>query len=544
MGLEENKEKLNKIQIQLVDTSLVVASLSAPFLIGLSLIRSFQLNEFGMIFINTIMLLGLIFLTIIRKKISYNLKTIFLISLLFLLAFTDLYGVGYMSMAYIWFAAASILAVLYFDLKRSLIVIFLSLLLILSLYVYKSLGYSFNNYDFNSYANSTIVLVLRASSYVVVCLVVVFSIRHISSNFQANIQLLGKQKLNLLNAAIRMRREMDYRKKSEQIANESENKFKNIFETSSDPMAIIDINGKFLDFNIAFVKLSGETASRLKIIDFMQVVPPEYAEFFEEYRSNLEMIPKRFDLVYTDVNGSVKNLDVTTTVIYFESNKSILTLFRDNTEKINQERNIYSAALEAEERERLRMSKELHDGVGPLLSTLKIYYEALEKRPDDAEIQKRIKNILNDSISSVKEISNNLSPYVLQNLGVVKALRAFIDKIVFAGTLTIRFDSNLEDRIDEKIEITIYRLISEMLNNTIKHADASSVYVSIKIDNLLLKIEYLDNGKGVDLINLKQNSKGIGLFNMRSRIEKMGGKCLFNSEEGCGFQLYAEIELN
>lgn len=544
--VENNKyfKELREVKDKLVNTSLVVAFFAGIPLLTVSIIRSIVYEEIDFVLINSLAFLSLLLITLFRNKIQYSLKANYVLVLLMVLALTDLLEVGFLSMGYIWLTLASILAFLYFELMYSIIVTLIAIAITILIKVLTKYDIIEFSIDFNDYAQSDIVMLIRLMSFVIVSFIVVFSVRRLTMKFDNYIEKLAIQRQNLMSSAIRMRREIEYRKLSENAAKASESKFKNIFESSSDPMAIMSIDGRFLDYNLSFLKLSEVSSEKLKKLHFIDIVPPDYKEFFERMGNDIKNIPTRFDLNYiSQTSGKLVYLDVTTSHVDYEGNDALLTIFRDNTEKRNQERIMYSAALEAEERERLRMSKELHDGLGPLLSTLKIYFEALEHRPNDLEIQKRIKNILNDSINSVKEISNNLSPYVLQNLGIIKALRAFVDKIVYSGKLDIQFVSDVEQRFDEKIEITVYRLVTEMLNNTIQHAEANKVFISIDLDDKMLKILYIDDGRGFEPSKVNKKTSGIGLFNMKSRIENMGGKCDIRSAKDEGFKLAAEIDI-
>lgn len=535
-------KEISLVKEKLINTSLVVSFIAGIPLLLFSIIRSLQFNQYLFVIINSVVFVTLFFLTIFRRKIKYFYKALYVIILTIILAVTDYINVGVLSTGYMWCTVGAILAFLYFDLRASIITMFVALIVTFIFGILIHGGFISYNFDFNKYAYSEIVMLIRTLMFLLTVMVVVFSIRQITRKFDINLERLSLQRQNLMNNAIQMKKEIAYRKISEQTALENELKFRNIFESSTDPIVIVSMDGNFQDHNKAFLDLVNRSEEELQSVDFLDVVPENYAKFYQGLIGNLDKVPPRYDLKYVSKRtGETKYLDVTSTVIDYKGGEAVLAIFRDNTEKINQERSIYSAALEGEERERLRLSKELHDGLGPLLSTLKIYYEALEKRPDDIEIQNRIKAILNDSISSVKEISNNLSPYILQNLGVTKALKAFIDKIVFAGKLEIDFSSNIEVRLDEKTEITVYRLVTEMLNNTLKHAKARVVRIELSQNNGILTVNYSDDGIGFDQEKLQIVTKGIGLFNMKSRIEKMGGTCEFISAPGEGFKMNARI---
>ena len=214
-----------------------------------------------------------------------------------------------------------------------------------------------------------------------------------------------------------------------------------------------------------------------------------------------------------------------------------MLLIRDNTEKLNLEKASYLMAINAEEKERSLFSKELHDGLGPLLSTLKIYLEMYYSSPDDPEIKKRINDTLAESITSVKEISNNLSPYILENLGLTKAVESFVDKLKYSKKIDINFSSNITERCKPEIEIAFFRIITELINNTLKHSHATTIDITLTQETEKIYLKYTDNGEGFDYHEVQKHKNGIGLFNLKSRIEKLGGNTEIITSPGSGFKM-------
>lgn len=538
------EKEITLVKEKLINTSLVVAFVSGIPLLIFSIIRSLQFGQIGFVIVNSVVFVLLTILAIYRKRIHFQYKAIFMVALIVILAITDFANVGVLSTAYMWLIAAAVVGFLYFDVRAALIIIIASVVISIISAVLIFSGVFKYSFDFNEYAYSKIIMLIRTLNYLVITLVIVFSIRQITRKFDMNLERLALQRQNLMNSAIRMKKEIDQRMITEKNAVDSERKFRNIFESSADPIVIIGKDWLIKDCNQAFYQIVEEDDNELIGSSLYELLPKDYIDYFNQFKGDITSLPPQFEMRYQSrLSGKKRYFDIKVTNVEYEDDVAIMAIVRDDTDKKIREQLIYSAAMEGEERERLRLSKELHDGLGPLLSTLKIYYEAMEKRPDDMEIQKRIKNILNDSISSVKEISNNLSPYVLQNLGVSKALKAFTDKLVFAGKLAIELETNVEERLDEKIEITVYRLVTEMLNNTLKHARAKNVNIQLKQLNQTLSVYYHDDGVGFDATGIQNNTSGIGLFNMKSRIEKMGGSCEFISSPGDGFHMNAQMPL-
>lgn len=213
------------------------------------------------------------------------------------------------------------------------------------------------------------------------------------------------------------------------------------------------------------------------------------------------------------------------------------------------EQRILRNTIETEERERTRFSEDLHDGLGPLLSTVKIHMELIRSRTDNREDQEKYirmaNELLDEAIRSTKEIANNLVPNVLNDFGLLDALSDHIDKINRIGALKIRFVSEgLDIRPNRIIETAIYRIAFELINNTLKHAKATQVNIRIGETGQFLDFEYHDNGSGIIWaeVNTKP-SKGLGLSNIISRVKSLNGEYSFEQSQDKPFGIRISIPL-
>jgi len=200
------------------------------------------------------------------------------------------------------------------------------------------------------------------------------------------------------------------------------------------------------------------------------------------------------------------------------------------------EKMFLNTIIQTEEKERKRFAKDLHDGLGPLLSTVKMSVSSLaQMKHDDVsrEIVENTELVINEAIKSLKEISDNLSPHILNNFGLVRALNNFSNKINVARTIKIKLESNLRDeRFNSNVEVVLYRVICELINNTIKHAQAKKIDISLTRDSDYLTIVYKDDGKGfnVDKVFDQSAASGMGFSNIYSRINSLKGE--INIESG------------
>lgn len=204
------------------------------------------------------------------------------------------------------------------------------------------------------------------------------------------------------------------------------------------------------------------------------------------------------------------------------------------------EKMFLNTIIQTEEKERKRFAKDLHDGLGPLLSTVKMSVSSLAQMKHDdisREIVENTELVIDEAIKSLKEISDNLSPHILNNFGLVRALNNFSNKINVARTIKINLESDLKDeRFDNNVEVVLYRVICELINNTIKHAKAKKIDISLTKDGEYLIIVYKDDGKGFDVSKIidQQTGTGMGFSNIYSRINSLKGEINIESEQKKG----------
>jgi signal transduction histidine kinase len=212
------------------------------------------------------------------------------------------------------------------------------------------------------------------------------------------------------------------------------------------------------------------------------------------------------------------------------------------------ETRVLSAIIHTAEEERQKFAKELHDGLGPLISSIKMAVSAITPEQDRNKNQKIIENthvLIEESISTIKELSNNLSPHILNNFGLLKAINAFIGKLEFSNRLKVDVRSNIEDmRFDRNIEVILYRIVCELLSNTINHAEANVVHVDLFYDQNQLTVDYSDDGKGFDPEKILGAPNGMGFSNIRSRIKAINGKIHVASSINQGISVHMVVKTN
>jgi signal transduction histidine kinase len=222
------------------------------------------------------------------------------------------------------------------------------------------------------------------------------------------------------------------------------------------------------------------------------------------------------------------------------------SLKRAEIDRLKSERRVINAIINTEENEKKRFAKDLHDGLGPLLSTVKMSLSALTDKINDLhgkEILKNTNHVVNEAISTIKEVSNNLSPHVLSNFGLSSAINAFTNKINQTKILEIDFKSNMENqRLDNEKEVVIYRAVCELINNSILHSGASRIEIDLNKHEKFVTLQFNDNGRGFDTSRLiREDNKGMGISNIETRVKSIDGVFILESYPGKGTSALIKI---
>lgn len=193
------------------------------------------------------------------------------------------------------------------------------------------------------------------------------------------------------------------------------------------------------------------------------------------------------------------------------------------------------AVLKGQEEERTRLARDLHDSLGGMLSGIKMSFnnlkDLLAKGPEDQGMFDRSIDMLDGSIVELRTIAHNLMPESLLKFGLDTSLIDYCERINSSGTIKVNYQSAGLDAYDasQSVNITVYRIIQELINNTLKHASASNIYVQLVNYNGLLGITVEDDGAGFD-IEILRNSPGIGWNNIRNRVDYLKGTIDIQSE--------------
>lgn len=199
--------------------------------------------------------------------------------------------------------------------------------------------------------------------------------------------------------------------------------------------------------------------------------------------------------------------------------------------KENQKKRV-KLMLESQEEERKRIARELHDDFGARLSTLKLYIGAIQKKPDQTkEISRQVTDIVDATIGELRNILTNLSPKVLDENGLKAALKELALKLNQSGLISCNTDTYFRHQLNATEEFSLYRISQELINNTLKYAEADEINISIVEREKELVYLYEDNGKGFEYEKVK---KGYGLNNIQLHTVAMNATCYIDSAAGKG----------
>jgi signal transduction histidine kinase len=206
-----------------------------------------------------------------------------------------------------------------------------------------------------------------------------------------------------------------------------------------------------------------------------------------------------------------------------------------------QDRKVSEMLIEAEQNERSRIARDLHDGVNQKLAVMKMHLSMVNDSKTEAF--SNVEELLEQTIVDVRAISHNLYPKDLEK-GVVAALENLCEQNNFVNN-DIQFKLNIEDSVSQanlskNIQLVIYRLVQEITNNALKYSKASEVSINLNVVNNRIDLRISDNGIGF-MIDTPGKSKGIGMSNILDRIKQISGEVNISSSENKGTSYYIEL---
>ena len=197
------------------------------------------------------------------------------------------------------------------------------------------------------------------------------------------------------------------------------------------------------------------------------------------------------------------------------------------------------AMIEGQEKERQRIAEDLHDSLGGKLSALKLFVE--EVKNTDNALYEKIKTVLDESYEDVRDISHQKNIGAMIDKGLIPAVNIIANRLKSTKKLNVEVTNiDLKQKIKNFIELQLFRIIQELITNTLKHARANTVSIQFSEESNTLNVVYEDDGVGYDPESTK---KGVGLKNIRNRIQKIGGSMVVDSNPGNGTTVILNVPI-
>ncbi|MFT3753058.1 MAG: PAS domain S-box protein [Paludibacter sp.] len=236
--------------------------------------------------------------------------------------------------------------------------------------------------------------------------------------------------------------------------------------------------------------------------------------------------------------------------IYNEDNKylGVRVSNRDVTESVEVQNQLVRVTVDVSERERNSFSRDLHDGLGPLLSTIKLYFQMLSTTTDIEKrkiIEENGNKNIDRAIQTTRELARGLSSQFLSRSGYILAIQDFIHQLNDSNKVRISFVTNTNDRFNKLLEVSLYRITTELLRNTLSYSQATEVSIEFVYDNTgkVVSLLYSDNGIGFDLEEVQRRDKGLGLTNIFQRTHILRGNIKVVTKPEAGLKVYLQFPI-
>lgn len=222
----------------------------------------------------------------------------------------------------------------------------------------------------------------------------------------------------------------------------------------------------------------------------------------------------------------------------------VTSIIRYHRRYIRLQRERITAEIRLLENERKRIATDLHDSLGPLLSTVKLHISSVEvPDPRDKTMIEKSTKYIDDIVSSMRQISHNLLPNTLERKGLQEAIREFYQMLGQDGQMELRVYAVTAVTPQPERDIHIFRIVQEIIHNTLKHAAATRLEIGFSEDEKELLVLVEDNGRGFEVEKSRRNSRGLGLKSLEIRTDIIGGTISIHSAAGRGTRYYIRIPL-
>lgn len=345
------------------------------------------------------------------------------------------------------------------------------------------------------------------------------------------------------------------RKRTEEALRQSEERYRELFENSKDALYVHDMSGKYTSVNRAAEKLSGYLREELIGKYFWNFLKPEHGGLV---RGNLnksleDSNETTYEAEIIGKDGRLIPVEISSRIIFANGSAvGVQGSVRDISERKRAQvaaRTYSRHLIEAQEAERRRISRELHDQVGQILTAVKMNLHSLQRTCSAPEILASIKDnmdVIDEAVDQVRGLSIDLRPLLLDDLGLVVALRWYLERQKKSSGIATEFITRSlseDDRFSSELETACFRIAQEAVTNVIRHANAGRIIVMLERSGPELVLWISDDGVGFDLGMLRSGAATLGLRGMEERVQALGGSLTIDSSPRLGTEICARFPI-
>jgi PAS domain S-box-containing protein len=351
-------------------------------------------------------------------------------------------------------------------------------------------------------------------------------------------------------------RDITEQRQAAKALSESEERYRELFENSRDAIYVHDLTGRYVSVNRAAEELTGFSRDEILGRHYSNFIAPEHLkQARENFCVTLDVpVPTTYEADVVCKNGSRKPVEVCSRVIHKDGAPiGIQGTLRDLTEgkKARDVLQNYSRRLlQAHEAERQHIARELHDEIGQILTAVKLNLQSVKDARRGDESLPRVDEgieIVDEALTKIRELSLELRPSLLDDLGLAAALRWYVERFTNRSGIvaTVTGDSEI-GRIPHDVETACFRIAQEALTNTARHAGATKASVKIERHNGVLCLDISDNGAGFDsdrYLHGSSSASALGLRGIQERTLAIRGRVEINSAPRKGTQISVRVPL-
>ena len=346
-------------------------------------------------------------------------------------------------------------------------------------------------------------------------------------------------------------------RRAQRALHESEERYRELFENSRDAIYVHDLTGRYVSVNHAAETLSGFTRDEIMGKHYSNFITPKHLKNAREsFCIKLDApIETTYEAEIICKNGTCKAVEVSSRMIYKDGVAvAVQGTARDITERKRAQQAMQTYArrlLEAQEAERQNIARELHDEIGQVLTAVSLNLHSIKKTFPTEAFQPNIEEslqIVEDALSRVRELSLELRPSLLDDLGLAAALRWYIGRYTARSGIATEILGDADiGRISHEVETACFRITQEALTNAARHSHATRATVHIERTNGNLELKVSDNGIGFDFDQLlfgMASALSLGLRGMQERALAVKGRVQITSKPGQGTQVTLNVPVN